>query len=118
MENLDVLGRRRTAEQNRGLRPLFPKLPSGMESRVVRVAMSRSRWLQLDGILEASTSTTKPRALGRLLEDGLGVWESRSEVPATKHAAGWQDWQIRKELGLLDAAHTFAVSTAQAHGLN
>jgi hypothetical protein len=117
MENSDVLGRRRTTEQNRGLRPLFPKLPASMESRVVRVAMSRSSWLHLDAILERSTSATRPRARGRLIEGWL-FSESMEQMPSATEAGAWQDWQIRKELALLDAPHTFGGSTAQADGLN
>ena len=40
----DRLGRRRSPEQKRGLRPLHPLLPAEWASKVLRVAMSEADW--------------------------------------------------------------------------
>ena len=90
----DSLGRRRSAGQNRGLRPLHPLLETGHTSRSVRVAMSERAWAALDRAVRLSRAATKPRAVGELLEVALGT------------AAGpdWQEWQIRKEKQLLNRA--------------
>ncbi len=40
----DRLGRRRSPEQERGLRPLHPPLPEEWVSKVLRVAMPESDW--------------------------------------------------------------------------
>jgi len=81
----DSLGRRRQPTQNRGLRPLHPRLPGNLISRSVRVAMSAAAWRRLD----EATGVTKPRAIGEILERALAPQPD------------WQDWQIRKEKQLL-----------------
>lgn len=103
MEQRDALGRRRHPAQDRGLRPLYPLLPESMESRSVRIAMSPEAWRRLEELLAASDAPTTPRALGELLERALGssrepeLWAGG---PAAS-VADWQEWQIRKERGLL-----------------
>lgn len=86
----DALGRRRQPTQNKGLRPLFPKLPPNLVSRSIRVAMTATAWRRLDEAAERGQ--TKPRAIGDILERAL---EPRPD---------WQDWQIRKEKQLLRPA--------------
>ena len=90
----DSLGRRRDPSQNRGLRPLYPRLATGFRSRAVRIAMSEWAWGALDKLGTASHEPTKPRAIGQLLERALQAHET----------ADWQDWQIRKEKQLLHKA--------------
>lgn len=90
----DSLGRRRDPSQNRGLRPLYPRLARGLRSRSIRVAMSEWAWTALEHLTEASHEPTMPRAVGQLLERALQAQES----------ADWQDWQIRKEKQLLEKA--------------
>jgi len=116
MELIDRLGRRRRPEQNRGLRPLFPKLPGGLESRVLRVAMTERGWQKIDGLLAEHASETRPRAAGALIERLLAHFDSTSRPWAiaihSRQSAGiadqssnpdWQVWQIRKERALLPA---------------
>ncbi len=90
----DSLGRRRDPAQNRGLRPLYPRLSLGLKSVSVRVAMSDWAWAALERLVSASHEPTKPRAIGQLLERALQAHEG----------ADWQDWQIRKEKQLLTKA--------------
>ena len=44
----DRLGRRRSPEQERGLRPLHPLLPEEWVSKALRVAMSESDWAEFE----------------------------------------------------------------------
>jgi hypothetical protein len=88
----DSLGRRRDPAQNRGLRPLHPKLEGGHRSRSVRVAMSERAWAALERAVKLSRAATRPCAIGELLEEALG----------TSPGADWQEWQIRKEKQLLE----------------
>ena len=119
MHTTDRLGRRRHPAQQRGLRPLFPKLPQACSSRLIRIAMSDAAWQRLDGLVTASSAATKPRALGELLEGLLAgeavsretprtaaIGSARVDTVAPFHggAPDWQDWQIRKELALLAAS--------------
>jgi len=90
----DSLGRRRDPAQNRGLRPLYPRLSLGFRSQSLRIAMSEWAWGALERLTEASHEPTKPRAIGQLLERALQAHET----------ADWQDWQIRKEKQLLTRA--------------
>ena len=86
----DSLGRRRQPSQNKGLRPLYPPLPSNLISRSIRVAMSATAWRRLENAAERGH--TRPRAIGEILERAL------------EPQPDWQDWQIRKEKQLLDRA--------------
>lgn len=94
MTQRDALGRRRAPGQNRGLRPLYPPLPPGAESRSVRVAMAREAWALVDRYLVERCRTTGPRALGELVERAVRQHER-------ERVADWQEWQIRKEQLLL-----------------
>ena len=89
----DSLGRRRTTDQTRGLRPLHPLLQAGHKSRSIRVAMSERAWAALERATRLSRATTTPRAIGELLEQALGT-----------NAPDWQEWQINKEKKLLNRA--------------
>ena len=90
----DALGRRRDPSQNRGLRPLYPRLAHGFRSRSIRIAMSEWAWGALERLATASHEPTTPRAIGQLLERALQAHET----------SDWQDWQIRKEKQLLQAS--------------
>ena len=89
----DSLGRRRRPGQNRGLRSLQPLLPHGLRSRSIRVAMSERAWAALERAIRFSRATTRPRAIGELLEQALGT-----------NTGDWQEWQINKEKQLLNRA--------------
>lgn len=121
METHDRIGRRRQANQNRGLRPLFPKLPTSFESRAVRIAMTTLAWHRIDALMAQRAQATRPRALGEVIETLLAhfdtslaePWEIaiNSEQPLRGASqeplpnADWQDWQIRKERALLPALY-------------
>lgn len=119
MEKTDALGRRRRPTQNRGLRPLYPKLPGEYRSRLLRLAMSWRAWERLDGLVAGSSAPTLPRAYGEVVEGLLerfdaspahtasAVSQRRSHAvrePAQEPREDWQVWQIQKELALLAAA--------------
>jgi hypothetical protein len=119
MEITDALGRRRRLTQNRGLRPLFPKLPSEYSSRLIRLAMSSRAWEQIERLVAGSSAPTLPRAYGEVVERLLETFEasSRSVVgtpfrlppKATVEAEqasqeDWLIWQMQKELALLAAS--------------
>jgi hypothetical protein len=53
--------------------------------------MSERAWAALERTVKLSRATTRPRAVGELLEDALG----------TSHNNDWQEWQIQKEKQLL-----------------
>ena len=109
MELQDRIGRRRLASQNRGLRPLFPKLPTTFESRAVRIAMTTPAWNRIDALTAQRAQETRPRALGEVIETLLAHFETSLAEPwaVAIHSQGpganadWQDWQIRKERALL-----------------
>jgi hypothetical protein len=90
----DVLGRRRTPTQTKGLRPLYPPLSSDHYSQSVRIAMTQRAWAALERAIANSKALTRPRAIGDLLERALG----------TSQTVDWQEWQIRKEKQLLQRA--------------
>lgn len=68
MESRDSIGRKRHPQQNRGLRPLFPKLPMSYESRPVRIAMTTPAWNLVDSLMAERAQATRPRALGEIIE--------------------------------------------------
>ena len=105
----DRLGRRRRPEQNRGLRPLFPKLPGGLESRAIRIAMAAATWQRIDALMAEHASETRPRATGELIERLLANFENDSAPTdvATRSGPDWQVWQIRKERALLPSSSEF-----------
>jgi hypothetical protein len=110
MEPRDSLGRKRQPDQNRGLRPLFPRLPASFESRAVRIAMTTPAWNRIDSLMAERTTATRPRALGEVIETLLAYFERPSAVaisePEQFANADWQDWQIQKERALLPASQT------------
>jgi hypothetical protein len=119
METRDRIGRRRQAEQNRGLRPLFPKLPTTFESRAVRIAMTSPAWNRLDSLVADRAQETRPRALGEIIETLLAHFDTSLAEPwavaihsqqplrgpSQEPLVDWQDWQIQKERALLPALH-------------
>ena len=98
----DRLGRRRSPEQGRGLRPLHPPLPEEWDSRVLRVAMSGSDWEKFEALSDACApvASTQARANGLVLSSLL-----RSvPAPVARPEPGpldWMDWERRKALRLL-----------------
>jgi hypothetical protein len=94
----DRRGRRRSPEQDRGLRPLHPLLPPAWMSRALRVAMSSDDWARFDALVnEASYRTpTQARAAGEVIA-GL-INESPRAVAGPPN---WMDWERQKTLRLL-----------------
>jgi hypothetical protein len=56
--------------------------------------MSDRGWAALERFIRRSRQSTRPRAVGELLEQALG----------TAPVVDWQEWQIRKEKQLLERA--------------
>ena len=118
MDTRDSIGRKRQPGQNRGLRPLFPRLPTTFESRAVRIAMTAPAWNRIDSLMAERAQETRPRALGEVIETLLAHFETSPAEPWAVEVsepriseaeefttADWQDWQIRKERALLPALH-------------
>jgi hypothetical protein len=96
----DRLGRRRSPEQERGLRPLHPILPEEWISRVLRVAMPESDWEHF----EALAAAYAPKAETQARAHGLALSGLLNSVPAPRPEPGpldWMDWERRKTLRLL-----------------
>lgn len=101
----DRLGRKRRPDQERGLRPLHPPLPSHWMSRPVRVAMSREDWERFDDLVRVVTAQTQPptqaRAQGLVIS---ALMDAASEVTAAPGPLDWMDWERQKTLRLLRVA--------------
>jgi hypothetical protein len=96
----DRLGRRRSPEQERGLRPLHPPLPEEWISKALRVAMSASDWAHF----EALVSHYNAMAASQARAHGLVLTELLHSVPRREPEPGpldWMDWERRKTLRLL-----------------
>jgi hypothetical protein len=96
----DRLGRRRSPEQERGLRPLHPLLPEEWVSKALRVAMSESDWAEFEALVAKSAvmAPTQARAYGMVLSRLLHGLEARDPEPGP---LDWLDWERRKTLRLL-----------------
>ena len=119
MDRTDALGRRRRLSQNRGLRPLFPKLPGEYQSRAIRVAMPSGAWERIERLVSRSSAPTLPRAYGEVMAQLLENFDSTSRAmvqpslqllrraagePSERTREDWQVWQMQKELALLAAS--------------
>ena len=96
----DRLGRRRCPGQERGLRPLHPRLPGEWVSKVLRVAMPESDWERFEALADACApiAPTQARANGVVLSSLL----HSAPVPQTEpRPLDWMDWERRKTLRLL-----------------
>ena len=81
----DRLGRRRSPEQERGLRPLHPRLPEEWVSKALRVAMSESDWAEFEALVArfAVMAPTQARAMGWCFRACCtGSWISRARARA------------------------------------
>jgi hypothetical protein len=91
----DKLGRRRSPEQERGLRPLYPPLPDEWISKVLRVAMSESDWARLEALVtrHAASASTQARA------HGLALSHLMNAVPLPEPKAGkWAPEPVPEEI--------------------
>ena len=96
----DRLGRKRSPDQERGLRPLHPPLPEEWVSKVLRVAMPESDWERF----EALTDACAPNASTQARAHGLAISGLLHSVPVPHTEPGpldWMDWERRKALRLL-----------------
>ena len=101
----DRRGRRRGPDQERGLRPLHPVLPTHWTSKAVRVAMSQNDWERFEDLVRHVTATvqapTQARAHGVVLSK---LMESASRETVTPGPLEWMDWERQKTLRLLRSA--------------
>src|SRR5262245_28465718 len=98
----DTLGRQRAEGQERGLRPLHPRLPENWISRAVRVSMPESRWRQFDGLIRKVKDFTGARAAGQVLAQLL---DAHDKAAPTVH---WLDWEHEKAKRILKFEGTAA----------
>ena len=89
----DRRGRLRQPHQERGLRPLYPLLEDGWESRALRVAMPAGLWRLFDQLATYFPSLTLARSHGEAI-----AYLLRREQ---REAARWLDWEQQKQLRLL-----------------
>ena len=89
----DRRGRLRHPDQERGLRPLYPPLDEGWESRALRVAMPAGLWRLFDRLVTFFPSPTLARSNGEAV-----AYLLRQEQ---RDAARWLDWDQEKQLRLL-----------------
>jgi len=96
----DRLGRRRSPEQERGLRPLHPPLPEEWISKALRVAMSESDWERFSALVDrfSSLAPTQARAQGLVISSLLNAASAPQPDPGP---LDWMDWERRKALRLL-----------------
>ena len=91
----DRLGRRRSPEQERGLRPLYPALPEEWISKVLRVAMSGIGLGAVRGSgggRYAPMAPTQARACGLVLSSLL-----HSERQPDPGPLNWMDWERQQD---------------------
>ena len=91
----DRLGRRRSPEQERGLRPLHPLLPEEWVSKALRVAMSESDWAEFETSRAQSRSLapTQARAYGMVLS---GLLHRADSEPSQARSTGWTGSAARR----------------------
>jgi hypothetical protein len=96
----DRLGRRRSPQQERGLRPLHPLLPEEWVSKALRVAMSESDWAEIEALVARCVvlAPTQARAYGMVLSSLLSGFVPPGPEPGP---LDWLDWERRKTLRLL-----------------
>ncbi len=94
------MGRRRTPEQERGLRPLHPPLPELWTSKALRVTMSEADWSLFESLVRslAPAAPTHARAYGLALSS---LMHSATLRPVEPGPLDWMDWERRKTLRLL-----------------
>jgi hypothetical protein len=99
----DRRGRRRHPGQERGLRPLHPRLPEKWTSKAVRIAMSRDDWARFDALVRSVSPQTPTLARAH----GLAIARLIDHADASRPSPGpldWMDWERQKTLRLLRSA--------------
>lgn len=99
----DRLGRPRAPRQERGLRPLYPRLPVRWMSRALRMAMSESDWMRFEALAlrHRAETGTQARAYGEAIRQLM----NRAEPTPAANGLDWMDWERRKALRLLPRDH-------------
>src|SRR4051812_47590375 len=101
----DRRGRKRRANQERGLRPLHPLLPSEWTSKALRVAMSQDDWDRFEDMVRAvltqTQTPTQARAQGLVISR---LMHTASQAAPAPGPLDWMDWERQKTLRLLRAA--------------
>src|SRR5262249_61833601 len=92
----DASGRLRRDGQERGLRPLYPRLPGEWVSRAVRIAMPAFAWAQFDALVSraAAGAETGARATGRAVMALMA-----GDAGRTAHWLGWGRGKARGRPG-------------------
>ncbi len=90
----DRRGRLRQPDQERGLRPLFPRLDEGWESRALRIAMPAGFWGLFEQLAGFFPAQSQARSNGEAI-----MYLLRREQ---SDAARWLDWDQQKQLRLLN----------------
>ncbi len=82
----DRLGRRRSPEQERGLRPLHPPLPEEWISKALRIAMSETDWRRFEALVDlfAEMSPTQARAQGLVISNLLNSTAATGSTSSVK----------------------------------
>ncbi|WP_406696441.1 hypothetical protein V5E97_36170 [Singulisphaera sp. Ch08] len=100
----DRRGRRRQPNQERGLRPLHPRLPGEWTSKALRVAMSSEDWARFEALVHSAT----PLAPTQARAHGIVISHLIERPPAVDRPApgpfDWMDWERQKTLRLLHSA--------------
>jgi hypothetical protein len=96
MYRRDRRGRIRQPDQERGLRPLYPTLDEGWESRALRVAMPLGLWRLFDRLVEFFPSSTQARSCG----EAIAYLLRREQA----ERAQWLDWEQEKQRRLIQRA--------------
>jgi hypothetical protein len=96
----DRMGRRRSPQQERGLRPLHPLLPEQWTSKALRVTMSEEDWNRFEALAcsLAAAVPTHARAYGLALSTLMHSANLPNPEPGP---LDWMDWERRKTLRLL-----------------
>lgn len=84
----DRLGRRRQPDQERGLRPLYPRLPGAWTSKALRVAMSSDDWARFEALVRdlAPQAPSQARAQGLAISQLLENAASTTPPPSCRHS--------------------------------
>src|SRR4051794_16429510 len=102
MKDRDRLGRRRSPDQGRGLRPLHPVLPENWMGKSIRMAMSQSDWARFEALVESLMTQvpTQARAHGMVVSRLMDRARSSTAL-ASESSLDWMDWEWQKALRLL-----------------
>ena len=99
----DRLGRLRRPGQERGLRPLHPRLPGRWASKAVRVAMSQGDWDRFTSLVDSVAADGEAESLARAQGEVIRRLMDAARVAPAPAPLDWMDWERQKTLRLLHA---------------